>query len=231
MFGERRVLVVGGPDELRRSVAEPLAAGLELVVTEHVPGPERNLEGAVTIRGADGSYPLAYGWAKPRQYPPGFGSGSLHTSGQFPETMALARRVLDATGFVGVSAVEAKRHDETGERVLIEVNVRVPQEFSLGDACGADASWRLYAALAGIPLPPQPDPLAGVKVVVPSLEPRAVAGGLMEGRLRLRQLVASYRGVRDLSGLSWRDPGPAVSLAWHELARAVRFLRRRARKA
>lgn len=229
LFGEWRVLAVEDAAALRRTAAAPLEAGLELLVTEHIPGPARNLEGAVTIRRADGSYALAYGWGKPRQYPPRFGSGSLHDSAEFPETMALAKRLLDAAGFVGISALEAKRHEETGERVLIEVNVRMPQEFSLGDSCGADASWRLYATLAGIPLPPQPRPRTGVKVVLPSMEPRAVVAGLLGKDLTVSEVLASYRGVRDFSGLSWKDPGPVASLVGLELARGVGFLRRRGR--
>jgi hypothetical protein len=62
-----------------------------------------------------------------------------------------------------------------------------------------------------------------VKVVVPTLEPRAAARGLLKRTLSLRELLASYRGVRDLSGLSWRDPGPALALAARLLRRAVRF--------
>lgn len=45
---------------------------------------------------------------------------------------ALSRRLLDAAGFVGVSSIGFKRHSETGEVVLIEVNVRIPQSFCLG---------------------------------------------------------------------------------------------------
>ena len=223
LFGIDRVLPVGGPDQLREIATPALDAGLELLVTEHVPGPDRNLEGAVTIRQADGSYPLAYGWGKPRQYPLRFGSGSLHDSADAPETMALAMRLLDTAEFAGISAVEAKRHAETGERVLIEVNVRVPQEFALGDVCGADASWRLYATLADIPLPSQPRTVSGLKVVVPSLEAKAVAAGFREGSLGVRELLASYRGVRDLCGLSWRDPGPLLALARRGLRRAARL--------
>jgi D-aspartate ligase len=225
LFGERRVILVEDADALRSAVAAPLDAGLELLVTEHIPGPDRNLEGAVTIRLADGSYPLAYGRRKLRQYPLGFGGGSLNESAEVPETMALAKRLLDAAGFVGISAVEAKRHAETGETVLIEANVRVPQSFALGDASGTDASWRLYATLAGIPLPPQPRQVTGVKVVVPSLEPRAAVGSVLKGRLTVRALLGSYRGVREVSGLSWRDPAPAAALFANECVRFARFIR------
>jgi predicted ATP-grasp superfamily ATP-dependent carboligase len=160
-------------------------------------------------------------------HPAGFGAGSVHESVDVPQTLELTTSLLDAADFVGIALVEAKRHAETGEMVLIEVNVRLPQGFGLGDAAGTDASWRLYATLAGLPLAPQPRPLQGVKVVVPSLEPRAIVGNLRDGTTTLREVVGSYRGVRGFSGLTPRDPVPVASLALRHLTLARRRWKRR----
>ena len=224
LFGQWRVFVLRDPDDLTREAGRGLDAGLELLITEHVPGGDRNLEGVTVVRNGDGSYPLAYGRRKLRQYPPGFGSVSLFESAEVPEMMALASRLLDAAGFVGIAAVEAKRHADTGELVLIEVNARLPVGFTLGDASGTDASWRLYAIMAGIPLPPRSPQTNGVKVIVPDLEPRAAVASLMQRRVTLRELLASYRGVRDLSGLSLRDPGPLLGFGAKHLQRGIRLL-------
>jgi D-aspartate ligase len=229
LFGAWRVFVVHDRDELIARAGPGLEAGLELLISEYVPGEDRNLEGVTVVRDADGSYPVLYGRRKLRQYPPGFGSVSLFETADVPEMLALATRLLDAAEFIGIAAVEAKRHAETGELVLIEANVRVPQGFTLGDASGADASWRLYATLAGIPLPPRPTQKNGVKVIAPDLEPRAVMASLVQRRESVGEVVASYRGVRDLSGLSLRDPRPLLALSRRELGRLSRFLRRRTR--
>ncbi len=227
LIGERRALVIGGADDLARTASPALDDGLELLVTEHIPGPDRNLEGSVMIRTSDGSYPLAYGIRKLRSYPPGFGSGSAHESADVPETMALASRLLDAAGLVGVANVETKRHAETGELVLIDVNPRLSQCWGLADAAGTDASWRLYSTLAGLPLNAQPRARLGVRSIVPSLEPKAVVANLAEGPLTLRELLASYRGVRDLSGLSILDPGPLLALVGRQLRSLFRWAGRR----
>ena len=50
----------------------------------------------------------------------------------------------------------------------MEVNVRIPQNIGLGEAAGVEASWRIYATLAGIPLEPQRTQRDGVRVVVPT---------------------------------------------------------------
>jgi predicted ATP-grasp superfamily ATP-dependent carboligase len=212
LFGERRVLVVNSPVELANEARPALDAGLELLVSEHVPGPDTNLEAVVLIRRGDGSVALRYGRRKVRMYPPGYGAGSIHEATDVPETSALTESVLAEAGFVGLCNGEVKRHADTGERVLIEVNVRLPRGWALGDASGVDASWRLYATLAGIPLQAQPQQQAGVRIVVPALELRAAVVHLRERRLTPRQLLEGYRGVRDLSGLSWRDPLPVLLL-------------------
>ena len=218
LFGEHRVLFARGPEDLARLAAPGLEAGLELLVSEYVPGPEANLENAVLVREADGSFPLAYGLRRLRQYPPGFGASALTESAEAPETMRLGRSLLEAAGFVGLASVQTKLDERSGEAVLIEANVRVPQHFGLGQASGVDAPWRLYASLAGLPLGPQPRERLGVRAVVATMEPRAAWVHLAGGG-SLRSLLASYRGVRDVSGHALRDPLPL----WIMLFRQMRM--------
>ena len=229
LFGEYRVIPLGNADDLAREAGPALDAGLELLVSEHVPGPDANLEGATTVRSSGGEYTVRYGRRKIRMYPPGFGAVAINECAEIPETMAMATALLDSVGFAGISHLEAKRHEQTDERVLIEVNVRVPRGFGLGDACGADASWRLYATLAGLPLGPAPPQRPGVRNVVPPLELRAIVAHLLRRKLTLAELLAGYRGVRSLNGLSWRDPVPAL-LVLADFAKWIgRYLRERLR--
>jgi D-aspartate ligase len=69
-FGDQRALYVREPGELGPLATPALEAGLELVLSEYIPGPEHNLENAVILRREDGSHPLAYGLRRLRQYPP-----------------------------------------------------------------------------------------------------------------------------------------------------------------
>jgi predicted ATP-grasp superfamily ATP-dependent carboligase len=222
IMGDRRVRVVADAAELDAEAGPALDAGLELLVSEHVPGPETNLEGAVTVRREDGTLALAYTRNKLRQHPPYFGAGSLMSSIDSPEVLAYARRLLDAVGFVGLSSLEAKRHAVTGELVLMEINVRIPQNFGLSEACGADGPWRLYATLADLPLGPQPTPRPGRKTIIVTLELHAVPAYVRSGDLSIPELLASYRGVRNASGLSLRDPAPVAAFARPILGRWLR---------
>jgi D-aspartate ligase len=211
--GNHRTAEVNSSAELEERVGRALDDGVAMLVSEHVPGPERNLEGAVTVRAADGALAMAYGRIKERQYPLDYGVGSLTRSAPVPGTIEMARRLLDHTGFVGVSGLETKRHAETGELILIEINVRVVQSFGLGDACGVDGSYRLYATLAGLPLGPPPPQRNGIAVVSPAFDLLAARERLARGDVSAGELLRSYRGTRDFGILDVRDPAPGLAFA------------------
>jgi predicted ATP-grasp superfamily ATP-dependent carboligase len=226
-FGDDRVILVDGPDAARSAGQRALDAGLPMVMSEFVPGGDDCVQEALVVRSAEGDYPVHFGCRKIRQYPVGFGAASLCEAAELPETMALARAVLDEAGFVGVAGVETKRHAETGRHYFIEVNVRIATQWGLGDASGLDASRRLAATLAGERLGPQGPMRRSARLVFPELELRAALAALRAvppGRrpgVALR-LAGSYRGVRDVGVLDVRDPLPGITYAARALRRRVR---------
>jgi predicted ATP-grasp superfamily ATP-dependent carboligase len=226
LYGEERVFVVHDAQEAARLVERPLRDGVGMLLCQYVPGGDADVEEAIVVRLADGSYPVAFGCRKLRQSPSGFGATAVGFSDPLPETMAMARAVLDAAGFVGVAGVEAKRHRDTDERWFLEVNVRVPAQWGLGDACGATASTRLVAALAGRELGPPPTPRAGVGIVVPVLDVKVVRERLRavppwRRPLELLRLLRPYLKARELGLLDPRDPGPGLAGARAVLARRL----------
>jgi D-aspartate ligase len=220
-YGEQRVFVAHDAQQAARLLERPLSDGVGMLLSQYIPGGDADVEEAILVRLADGSYPVCFGCRKLRQSPSGFGATAVGFSDPLPETTAMARAVLEAAGFVGVAGVEAKRHRDTDERWFIEVNVRVPAQWGLGDACGAEASTRLVAALAGRPLGPPPAPRPGVGIVVPVLDARLLrerlrAVPVRRRPLELARLLRPYLRARELGLLDPRDPGPGI--AW---ARAV----------
>jgi D-aspartate ligase len=216
-YGERRSFFAAGARDARRLLDGPLRDGFAMLLTQYIPGGDEDVEEAIVVRLADGSYPVRFGCRKLRQYPPGFGETAVGESSPLPETMALAQRVLDEAGFVGVAGVEAKRHAETGERWFLEVNVRLPGQWGLGDACGAQATPRLVQALCGRPLGPAPALRSGVRFVQPDLDWRNVAPSLRGAPLRKRpaqawRLARPYLGAGELGMFDPRDPAPLLAL-------------------
>lgn len=220
LFGDRRAFIVEDLPGLRAVAMPALEADLTLLVGEYVPGPVTNIESAFILRDQDGSLPLALTKRKLAEQPE-LGAGSIHETFDVFDTLDFARRLLEAANFVGLATIEMKRDARTGQPVLIEANLRLSQAFALGDAAGVDASWRLYATLAGLPLAPQPAPRQGARLVVATLELRRVLTLLTTRRLVIRELLAAYRGVRSVSGLGG-SPGPILCLLGHYAGRAAR---------
>ncbi len=189
-----------------------LDLGVPVLLTELVPGPETLLEGAVAIRDADGSFPLEYGRRKIRQWPLDYGVGCLMEAADVSETREMNRKLLDITGYVGVAACETKRHAQTGDLYLIEINVRVPGAFGLAQACGVDGPWRLYSTLAGLPLGPQPEQINGRKMMLPQKEAAALAKRLRARDVTPWQVLKSWRGTRDFGAFALSDPMPLLAL-------------------
>jgi D-aspartate ligase len=224
-FGVKRSFLASDANEARRLLTKPLAEGMRMLLSQYIPGGDQDVEEAIVVRLADGSYPVQFGVRKLRQYPRGLGETAVGESALLKETTELAKRVLDEAGFVGVAGVEAKRHAETNERWFLEVNVRLPGQWGLGDACGACASPRVVKALAGCPLEPPPSLRPGIRFVQPDLDWHSIGPTLAplpvyRRPAALLRLARPYFGARELGILDPRDPGPLF-------ARIGRFVRGR----
>jgi D-aspartate ligase len=230
-YGERRTFPVARAEEVVEIAQQPLRDGIPMLLSQYIPGGDDAVEEAIVVRLADGSYPVRFGCRKLRQSPPGFGVTGLGESSPLPETMEIARRVLDAANFVGVAGVEAKRDSRTGERWFLEVNVRVPGQWGLGDACGVQATPRLVASMMGAELGPQPPLRPGVRFVAPASDIDACRQLLSEVPARRRpglavKLFAPYLGARELGFFDLRDPGPVLAWGGTVAGRRLERLRR-----
>lgn len=230
-YGEKRSFFAADAHEARRLMAKPLGDGFRMLLSQYIPGGDEDVEEAIVVRLADGSYPVQFGVRKLRQYPRGFGETAVGESAPLPETMALAKSVLEEAGFVGVAGVEAKRHEQTGERWFLEVNVRLPGQWGLGDACGVQASRRVVQALCGQTLDPPLQLRPGVRFVQPDLDWRTIRPTLTALPARKRpaaawQLARPYFGAREVGMLDPRDPGPLLALIRQFVGRRMQRLAR-----
>lgn len=213
-----RVHLVNDIESARERLTRPLADGVQMLLCQYVPGGDDDVEEAIVVRLADGSYPVRFGCRKLRQWPPGFGTTAVGESSPLIETTAIAERVLDEAGFVGIAGVEVKRDALTGERWFLEVNVRMPGQWGLGDACGANASERLVEAMLGREIRPEPTPVTGVRMVLPEIDAHVVSRAMRRAPMRNRpalawRLLRPYFGAKEVGMLDLRDPGPGMAAA------------------
>jgi predicted ATP-grasp superfamily ATP-dependent carboligase len=233
-YSLERTFLAENMEEAERLLARPLADGFPMLLCQYVPGGDDDVEEAIVVRLADGSYPMHFGCRKLRQWPPGFGETAVGEASLLPETTEIAERVLDEAGFVGVAGVEVKRDARTGERWFLEVNVRMPGQWGLGDASGTDASARLVGALMGRDLGPRPALRPGVRMVLPEIDARILIPALRKVPIHRRPALAMrmlrpYLGARELGMFDPRDPGPGLVLIGIWLRRRFASLRRRVR--
>jgi predicted ATP-grasp superfamily ATP-dependent carboligase len=215
-YGQARVFIASDVHEASRLLSRPLQDGMGMLLCQYIPGGDDDVEEAIVVRLADGSYPVSFGCRKLRQNPPGFGATALGEASPLPETTAIAKHVLDEAGFVGVAGVETKRNAETGERWFLEVNVRIPGQWGLGDTCGVEATTRLVKALTGRSLGPQPALRGGARIVVPDADAPVVLQALRATPSKKRpafllSTALSYRHTRNFGLLDPHDPGPGLA--------------------
>lgn len=149
--------IVRDAEELAAIVPDIPAAVGTLLAQEIVPGPESEITLCCAWMDGEGQAHQAFTARKLRQYPPGFGSASLVQSHDEPQSLAIFTRLLAAIGYRGIAAGEFKRHPETGELSIIEINVRPSLWFSVSQAAGRPVVLDAYRNMAGLaPLTARP---------------------------------------------------------------------------
>lgn len=230
-YSLERTFLAEDAERAAQILARPLSDGFPMLLSQYVPGGDDDVEEAIVVRLADGSFPMHFGCRKLRQWPPGFGETAVGEASLLPETTKIAEKVLDEANFVGVAGVEVKRDARTGERWFLEVNVRIPGQWGLGDASGADASARLVGALLGCEMGPPPALRPGVRMVLPEIDARVILPAVRAAPLRRKPglalaMLRPYWGAREIGMFDPRDPGPGLALVGGGLKRRLARLRR-----
>lgn len=154
-----KVLVVDGPEALRRQVVETASRGLRMVAQEIVAPPPGGFFSVCSYLDTAGRARGVFVGRKLEQYPPGFGTSCL-ADARFEAKLADAGlRVLGALGYHGISEVEFVWDEARGQHLLLDVNPRPWKWIGLPVAAGVDLPLLAYRDTVGEPFdaPPQRD--------------------------------------------------------------------------
>jgi D-aspartate ligase len=154
-----KVLMVDGPEQLRRQVAGTAARGLRMVAQEIVAPPPGGFFSVCSYLDAAGRARGVFVGRKLEQYPPGFGTSCL-ADARFDAKLADAGiRVLASLGYHGISEVEFVWDQARGQHLLLDVNPRPWKWIGLPVAAGVDLPLLAYRDTVGSPFdaPPQRD--------------------------------------------------------------------------
>jgi predicted ATP-grasp superfamily ATP-dependent carboligase len=167
---------------------------------------------------------------KLRQFPPGFGDGSLQRTSDAPAVLEESRRLLAALAYRGLVNVEFKLDPAGGRPVLIEINPRPVSGNEIGIRAGVDLAWIAYRHLTapepGTTAPPTFRP--GVQHVNEEWDVQAFWAQRKAGTLTLIEWLRSLRGTRAWGLFAWDDPRPLLVGVWRAFARTVRSVSARA---
>jgi predicted ATP-grasp superfamily ATP-dependent carboligase len=150
----RKGLVARNAEELRVHVRDVARFGLDVVLQEIVPGGATCMHGCAGYRRGAETVWVCY--RRVREYPAGFGCGSvIETCPSFVEETRLLE-VLDSIGYEGLFDAELKRDPRSGVFSLIEINARSWWQNLLPTRSGINLIELAYRDAAGLgegPLP------------------------------------------------------------------------------
>lgn len=210
-------VVVASAEEAR---AAARLAGVHLLATEVVPGPETAFCSFYTYL-VDGEPLFQFTKRKLRQYPPRWGTGTLHRSEWQPELAEASLRLFRHAGVQGLANVEYKLDERDGVPVLIECNLRLTAADPMLQRAGLDLPWLLYRRAAKVPGVALPTRFRdGVYQWHPLPDVRAALDMHRTGDLSLTAWLRSITHPAVLPYWSADDPGPSLANA-RDLSRRI----------
>jgi D-aspartate ligase len=193
-----------------------------VLAQEWVPGGEGNLFSCNCYFDSDGRPLVTFVARKIRQWRPQTGISSLGEEVRNDVVLHETVRLFEGVRFHGLGYVEMKRHEHTGEHVIIEPNVGRPTGRSaIAEAGGVELLYTKYCDVVGLPLPAnRQQRYRGAKWIYLRNDLQSAAYYWRRGELTLSDWWRSVRGCRMDAVLSLRDPAPFVFDVW----RAARLL-------
>jgi D-aspartate ligase len=210
-FGRKKAFIVRDRAELDQAL-EPIARlGLEVVLTEIIPGGDDQLYSYLAYVAENGEPLVHCVKRKLRQYPPGFGMGCYHISEWNSDVAALGQRFFQGVGLRGLAYVEFKRDARKGDYKLIECNHRLGTGLELFRAAGVDLPLVIYNRLLERPLPHAAACREGVRLWHPIDDVRAFMVYRAAKALTFREWARSLMHPLHVPVFRWDDPKPSIA--------------------
>ena len=222
--GKARVFA-DGRALLRDTVAQSLKD--ELILQEYVPGDDRSLWSFHGFADENGRLLAWFIGRKIRTYPPLTGDSSYLELAQDPELASLGRTLVPRIGLKGVFKMDFKRHAETGQFFLLEVNARFNLWHYLGAQAGVNLAEAAYEYMTRGSRASPVQMRTRCRWLSPRLDYLAYRALAARRELTLGGWLASLFATRKVYDLfAWSDPMPALAVLWDELRNLPRLRHR-----
>jgi D-aspartate ligase len=210
--GRQKVLVAENAEQLRDAWQAFDAYGIDVILTEIIPGPDDRFHSILTYMGDDQEPLFMITKQKFRQYPIEFGLGSYHATTRNPAVAELGTAFLRAIGLVGIANVEFKYDTRDDTYKIIECNHRLTLTSELVRLAGVNSAYLAYQRALGRPTGSQLSYKAGVRMLYPLYDLRAFTAYRGKGELSAASYAASLLHRQHVPLFRWSDPKPALML-------------------
>jgi predicted ATP-grasp superfamily ATP-dependent carboligase len=205
-----KLFVAGSPEEMRQLFQRVEGTGLEMLVTEIIPGGDDGYCSYFSYLDEKLQPMFHFTKRKPRQYPNGRGMGTYHVTDWNPEVADMGLRFFQGVGLRGMGNVEFKRDPRDGQLKIIECNPRLTLADDMIMRSGMNISLFIYSRLTGRPLPRMGPYRTGVRMVMPFSDFRAFLGYRRKGEMTWREWLRTLLPPPYLPYFWWSDPWPSV---------------------
>jgi predicted ATP-grasp superfamily ATP-dependent carboligase len=222
-----KVVVIDDLASLREAFRRPHELGLDMILTEIIPGSEDRYCSYFTYLVEDGKPLFHFTKRKLRQYPVGFGGGTYHLTEWADDVAEAGLGVLRALGVRGLGNVEFKRDPRDGRLKVIECNARFTAGNEIVRLAGVDIAELVYARMTGQPLPQIGRGRDGVRMLYPAKDTLAFLQARRNGQLTTAAWLRSLLHPQTFPVWTLRDPLPSLAEATSVPRRALRKARSR----
>jgi predicted ATP-grasp superfamily ATP-dependent carboligase len=207
----KKVLMADDPAELLAAFDQTLEHGIDMLVTEIIPGADDQYFSYYSYLDDRGEPLYHFCKRKLRQWPIHFGLTTYHQTIWEPRVAELGLKFFQGVGLRGVGNVEFKLDPRDGEYKIIECNHRFTAASDLVRHSGIDMPHIAYRRALGLPV----EPVRGYKLDVRMWHPiedlRALGQYRAEGSLSVASWLASVMHRQHFPLLSLDDPGPSLA--------------------
>ncbi len=210
-------------EQLDRECAVALAEGFLVMIQEFIPGPEsQNIN--YNSYAVDSGVVVDFTAEKVRLCPPESGVPCVVRSRELPDVRLPAARMLEALGYSGYSCMEFKLDARDGVYKLLEVNGRYNRSIALSLRCGVNFPFLDYEYVTYGRIPRGEAVRPGVYWIDMTKDLFSWGSYVRSGNVRLRDLLAPYRGPHVFSDFTIEDVRPFLRRVFTLGLRGLRSL-------
>lgn len=193
----------------RFKVVRHTVGNSEIMVQDFIPGGANRLYSVGSLF-KDGGFLGKVVARRTRQHPMDFGHATTYAETvDMPELEEIAKKILSAMNYYGLSEVEFMQDPRDAKYKLLEINARPWGWHTLAIAAGVDLPYLLYQDMLGERVQVD-DFQKGVKWIRLTTDIPTAINEIIKGNLRITDYLRTFQGRKHFAVLSAKDPLPFI---------------------